>query len=184
MNYKKIPNILTSIRIALVIPCVLCLHYDLYAYALAILFLAGVTDGVDGILARRWGCQTKLGAVLDPLADKILVVALFLVFYLKNFIPLWFSLVIISRELILLSGAAFYRFVFGPVIFVPTLLSKLNTCLILLLLLTSLLHGMSLGDYSQFNYYLMMTILFTSIYSAVDYIIKWTIRVYQSFKAR
>lgn len=167
----------------LVIPCSVSILLDYYKLAIVIFMLAAVTDGIDGLLARKLGCQTALGAVLDPLADKLLVVSLFAIFTFKNFIPYWFAAIVIVRELILLSGAAFYRFMFGPVIFVPTMLSKINTCLLLLLLLLSLLNGMKLYDLTETIYYLLMTILFTSIYSGIDYMIKWGVRVYKTLQA-
>lgn len=183
MSYRNIPNILTVLRMLLVIPCSVSILLDYYKLAIVIFMLAAVTDGIDGLLARKLGCQTALGAVLDPLADKLLVVSLFAIFTFKNFIPYWFAAIVIVRELILLSGAAFYRFMFGPVIFVPTMLSKINTCLLLLLLLLSLLNGMKLYDLTETIYYLLMTILFTSIYSGIDYMIKWGVRVYKTLQA-
>lgn len=183
MNYKVIPNILTMLRILLVIPCGLAFYFGYYSGAIAIFVLAAVTDGIDGYLARKLGCQSKLGAIMDPLADKFLVVTLFFILTIKNFIPPWFAVVIISRELVLLIGASFYRFMFGPVIFIPTMLSKLNTCFVLLLLLIKLLEAMSiqLFDTDGFTYYLMAVILFTSIYSGLDYVRRWSVKVYKSW---
>jgi len=185
VNYKIIPNVLTILRIILVLPCAHALYTENYNLAIAIFVLASITDCIDGFLARRLSCQSKLGAILDPLADKLLIVALFLVLTLKNLLPLWFSIIIISREVVLLSGAAFYRFMFGPVIFIPTMLSKINTCLLLFLLLCVLLKimGFSLFIENNFIYYVTMATLVTSIYSGLDYAWQWGVRVYKSIKA-
>ena len=183
VNYKNIPNLLTLLRIILVFPCAYNLYYDNHAIAIALFVLASGTDCIDGLLARKLSCQTQLGAVLDPLADKLLIVVLFSVLTLKGFLPSWFAAIVIIREFILLSGAAFYRFMFGPVIFVPTLMSKFNTCLLLFLLLLSLLQSMSIVVSTSFINYLLIMILATSIYSALDYIHKWTKRVYKTLQA-
>lgn len=183
MTYKHIPNLLTILRIILVIPCALFLLYDHYKAAIGIFLIAAVTDGFDGLIARKLSCQSSLGAILDPIADKVLVVALFSVMTIKGFIPSWFALLVIVRELILLSGAAFYRCLFGPIIFIPTMLSKINTCLLLLLLLMALLQGMQITYSKMLNNYLIGLIVFTSLYSGLDYILKWSKRVYKTLQA-
>lgn len=182
MSYKDIPNLLTVLRMLLVVPCAYAFLYDYNFAAIAIFMMAAFTDGVDGLLARKMGCQSKLGAVLDPLADKLLIVVLFTVLTIKNLIPGWFALIVIIRECILLSGAAYYRFMFGPVIFVPTMVSKINTSLLLFLLLLSLLQSVGVLITSSYITLLLILILTTSIYSAVDYICKWILRVYKTLQ--
>lgn len=183
VSYKNIPNILTLLRMCLVVPCAYAFLHDYHTTAISIFILAAFTDCIDGLLARRLACQSKLGAVLDPLADKFLIIVLFIVLTVKNIIPNWFAGIVVIRELILLSGAAFYRFMFGPVIFVPTMVSKINTSLLLLLLLVSLLQGMQILDVRGYTVYLLVAILITSVYSAIDYISKWTVRVYKTLQA-
>lgn len=182
MSYKYIPNLLTVLRIVLVIPCALFLLFDYYKAAISIFMIASVTDGFDGLIARKLSCQTALGAILDPIADKILVVALFSVMTIKGLIPTWFASLVIVREFVLLGGAAFYRCLFGPIIFIPTMLSKINTCLLLLLLLLALLQGMEVIYNPVLNNYLLGLIVFTSVYSGIDYILKWSKRVYKSLQ--
>jgi cardiolipin synthase len=165
------------LRILLVLPCAYAFYLAYYKLAIGIFVLASATDCIDGFLARKLSCQTKLGAILDPLADKFLIVALFFVLTIKNFIPFWFAGVIILREFILLSGAAYYRFMFGPVIFVPTMLSKINTCLLLFLLLVVLSQAMLEWHGFYFNTYLMVIILITSISSGLVYIYRWCVKI-------
>ncbi len=183
MSYRIIPNILTILRILLVIPCAYFFYTESYQLSIGIFVLASATDCIDGFLARRLACQTELGAIIDPLADKFLIISLFIVIAWKNYLPLWFSIIIIGREFILLSGAAYYRLKFGPVVFVPTMISKINTGLLLFLLLITLLEAM-LGSnvmFSAIKYYSIILILITSIYSGLDYIYKWSYRVKDSF---
>lgn len=184
MSYRIIPNVLTFLRIFLVLPCAYFLYLENYQVAISIFVLASATDCIDGFLARKLACQTELGAILDPLADKFLIVALFFVLTLKGFIPLWFAVIIIGREFILLSGAAFYRYKFGPVVFTPTMISKINTGLLLFLLLITLIEAMSVNTNLLINlkYYVILITLFTSIYSSLIYIIRWAAQVKQSFK--
>jgi cardiolipin synthase len=182
VNYKNIPNILTILRMFLVIPCAYAFLNDYNVVAVSIFMLAAFTDFIDGLLARKMAWHSQLGAVLDPLADKLLIVVLFTVLTIKGAIPSWFTWIVIVREGILLSGAAYYRFMFGPVIFVPTMVSKINTSLLLFLLLLSLLKSMGIFDASPYMTFLLMAILTTSIYSAVDYIYKWILRVYKTLQ--
>lgn len=177
-----IPNLLTFLRILLVLPCAYAFYLGYYQLAIGTFILASITDGIDGFLARKLACQTQLGAILDPLADKFLIVILFFVFTIQNFIPLWFASVIIIREFILLGGALFYRLKFGPVVFIPTLLSKINTCLLLLLLLVTLIQAMLGKHSSNFREYLITASLITSISSCVIYIWQWSVRVKKSWK--
>lgn len=183
MSYKNIPNILTVMRMLLVFPCALALLFNYNKTALAIFMIASITDLIDGQLARMWGCQSKLGAVLDPLADKLLIVVLFIVFTIKQSIPMWFASIAVCRELILLSGAAFYRFMFGPVIFIPTMVSKINTCLLLGIIFLSLLQTLFSLDVEQLKIPAVYLCLFTTLYSMLDYIKKWGIRVYKTIQA-
>ncbi len=166
------------LRIFLVLPCAYAFYLNYYQLAITIFIFAAFTDCIDGFLARRLACQTNLGAILDPLADKFLIVMLFYVLTLKNFIPVWFASIIIVREFILLSGALYYRVKHGPVVFIPTLLSKINTCLLLFLLFITLLQAL-LGFqlYNGLKDYLIIIILITSITSCIIYIKQWIVRL-------
>jgi len=183
VSYKIIPNILTILRILLVLPCAYFFYIEYYKLSIGIFILAAATDCVDGFLARKLGCQTELGAILDPLADKFLIIALFVVLTIKFYIPFWFSIIIILRELVLLGGATFYRYKFGPVVFIPTMISKINTCLLMSLLLITLIQAMLNYNLDYFKDYLFIIILLTSIYSALVYIWRWGIKVNTSLKA-
>ena len=139
---RHLPNLLTMARIFLVPWIVIDLlnyHYD---RALALLLLAGLSDALDGYLARRFGWQTRLGGLLDPLADKLLFMALFFTFGWMGDLPLWLVLLALGRDVLILGGALAYHVRVGPLEAEPLLISKLNTALQLALVAVVLInHG-------------------------------------------
>ena len=106
----NIPNSLTILRI-LLIPCYIgLLIYGRFDQALIVLLVAGVTDALDGLIARMKNQHTRLGAVLDPLADKLLLTSGFITLSLIHLIPLWVTILVASRDVILLMGTAVAHF--------------------------------------------------------------------------
>ena len=110
MKLKYIPNILSAIRIALVF----AFAYVFFAYypdglaaAAGIFILSGITDVVDGRLARRFGWVTQVGKILDPLADKLMQCTVLICFYIKEIIPIWLMLLYVGKELLVLAGSLF-----------------------------------------------------------------------------
>ncbi len=100
----NLPNLLTLTRILLV-PCfVMAVVYRSYPLALSVFFAAGITDGLDGLLARSLGQKTKLGAILDPLADKLLLTTAYITLGVLRLIPFWLTLIVVSRDVIIALG--------------------------------------------------------------------------------
>lgn len=99
-----IPNILTALRICLVPFFIASMNIKDYSVALKILILAGITDTLDGILARRLNQISKFGTFLDPLADKILLLSIMLTFYINHLVPRWFILILFSRDFLVATG--------------------------------------------------------------------------------
>lgn len=99
------PNTITIFRIILVVPITICLIKNQYFNAVLLFFLAAISDVLDGWLARRLNMQTKIGAVLDPLADKLLLNYTFIVLTLKSFIPLTLFATILTKDIILVVGS-------------------------------------------------------------------------------
>lgn len=104
MRVVTAPNIITFIRIILIPVFVTALVYRKYEYALLLFIAAAVTDALDGLLARITNQKTELGAFLDPLADKFLLVTSFILFSVYGWIPTWLSITVISRDLIVTLG--------------------------------------------------------------------------------
>ncbi len=103
---RHIPNILSALRILMVGVFVYLFVQQAYLWALGVYALAFVTDIVDGYLARRNNWITNVGKVLDPLADKLLLIAALTCFYLEGWIPLWLLIVVVAKELVMIVGGA------------------------------------------------------------------------------
>ncbi len=104
MRVLNIPNTLTMMRIVIVPVFVMALVYDRYQYAITLFVIATVTDFLDGMIARRTGQKTPLGAFLDPLADKSILMTSFIIFAYLKWIPLWLAVIVISRDIIIVLG--------------------------------------------------------------------------------
>lgn len=127
---KQIPNFLTLIRFLLIVPFMLCLLDEQYIGAFYIYIIAGFTDGLDGMLARRFAWQTETGALMDPLADKLLIVSSFMGLAWLNLLSWWVVALVLFRDLIIVLGATFwYLFMQKLPNMKPTFVSKMNTTL-------------------------------------------------------
>jgi cardiolipin synthase len=125
----NIPNSLTILRI-LLIPCYIgLLVYGRFDAALIVLIVAGITDALDGAIARLTNQHTRLGAVLDPLADKLLLTSGFITLSMIHLIPSWVTILVVSRDLILMLGTAVAHFTESHVDITPTFLGKGTTLL-------------------------------------------------------
>ena len=143
---SALPNYLSMLRIVLVLPIALLLWKHQVMGAFWLMLVAGFSDALDGFLARRFGWQTELGTLLDPLADKFLVAAMYLVFTLQDLIPLWLIGLILTRDILILLGAGVYRGVFGDLTVNPSLLSKTNTAVQIIVVLMLMVSQMPIGE--------------------------------------
>ena len=125
--YMNVPNSLTILRILLIPVYVGLLTYGQFDYALGVLFVAGLTDGLDGTIARVANQRTQLGAFLDPLADKLLLTTGFITLSVMHLIPLWVTILVVSRDIILMLGTAVAHFTDTQVDISPTILGKGTT---------------------------------------------------------
>ena len=125
----NIPNSLTILRILLIPFYIGLLIYGRYDQALIVLIVAGLTDALDGAIARVKNQFTRLGAVLDPLADKLLLTSGFITLSMIHLIPLWVTILVVSRDVILLLGTAVAHFTDTRVDLTPTFLGKGTTFL-------------------------------------------------------
>ncbi|MFH1243737.1 MAG: CDP-alcohol phosphatidyltransferase family protein [Pseudomonadota bacterium] len=124
-----IPNLITSLRIILAPIFVIYLINDRFLPALLVFVLAGLSDGADGLVARLFDQKSKLGSYLDPLADKILLVTAFVVLAARGFIPSWLTVVVISRDILILLGVLILFLNRQDFTIRPSILSKVTTCL-------------------------------------------------------
>lgn len=123
----SVPNLITILRILLVPLAVWCLISGYFAGAFLTFIIAGVSDGVDGYIARRFQLQSELGAYLDPLADKVLLVSIYVTLAVLGHMPDWLAISVVTRDL-LIVGAVMLAWVMNrPVTVQPLWISKVNT---------------------------------------------------------
>lgn len=126
---KDLPNLISTARLLAVLPVIYLLVEEQFGWALLIFALAGASDGVDGFLAKHYGWGTPLGGILDPLADKALLISCYLVLGAMGLLPIWLALAVLLRDLVIVSGGVLYHYLVEDVKAAPTRLSKLNTVL-------------------------------------------------------
>lgn len=123
----NLPNILTLIRILITPLFIICLIKGAYQMALLLFTLAGVTDGLDGLLARLLNQKTTVGAYLDPIADKLLLVSAFVTLAIQRMIPAWLTVVVISRDVLIIIGIAILEVSKVAYRIQPSMVSKCTT---------------------------------------------------------
>jgi cardiolipin synthase len=173
LRARDIPNLICVARIVLVAPTVWALASGRYAMAAALVVVAGLSDGLDGYLAKRFDWRSRLGGLLDPLADKLLLVSLFLTLAWVGAIPAWLAVVVLGRDLVIVSGGVAYHLLVGPVQPEPSRASKFNTLVqlaFLLIVLASLALHLALAPLVVL---FGAAVLVTSIVSGLDYVIRW-----------
>jgi cardiolipin synthase len=138
-----VPNQLTFLRLAFLPFFIIAIKYDHYAVALAILMLGGISDGLDGWLARTLNQRTPLGAYLDPIADKLLLSSSYFVLALKGKIGWWLAIMVLGRDVLILVACAAILLTVGYRPFPPSIWGKANTFFEILLVVLVLLWGVS-----------------------------------------
>ena len=172
---KYIPNAITSTRI-LCVPCLIwMLFHQQFERSLVLIFVMGLSDGLDGFLARRYGWKTTLGAYLDPLADKVMLLSAFIAFVALGWVPWWLAAVIVARDVILLVGAAYYHLVTRQLKMEPLASSKINTCA-QIILAVSLIYAQVWPLHAQILNALMTVVVCTTVASGVQYVMEWSRR--------
>jgi cardiolipin synthase (CMP-forming) len=137
---RHLPNLICVLRIVLIWPIVVALGQGAYPRALLVFFIAALSDGLDGYLAKRFHWTSELGKLLDPLGDKLLLVAVFLVATWHGLIPQWLTMLAVARDVLIGLGALVYRLGWGPLNGRPMISSKINTLLQLLYVLAVVSH--------------------------------------------
>lgn len=167
-------NQLTILRMVFIPIFVILLVYDYYGWAFAIYILAGVTDGLDGLMARWLKQKTSLGAYLDPIADKLLLTTSFVVLSIKgmglpNLIPLWLTIIVISRDVILVASVLIIVISTGHRSFPPSIYGKATTFLQILTILGVLYFNYQRTTWIGMNGLYLATAAITVI-SGLDYV--------------
>lgn len=173
MKARDIPNIITIFRFLLVTPVVWAMLNDRFGLALLLFGVAGFSDAVDGYLAKRNNWSSRLGAIMDPLADKLLLVCSFVTLGWLGWIPLWLVVLVILRDLVIISGALVYHYMIEQVTMEPSMVSKLNTFTqILLVLAVMFSRGIQELPYLWIDV-LLYSVLVTTLWSGLGYVWTW-----------
>jgi cardiolipin synthase len=181
---SQLPNIITVLRILLVIPTGWLLLETLYVETLVLMAIAGASDALDGWMARRFGWISRFGAAMDPVADKLLVATIFIIFTVQGHIPIWVAVIVLGRDAVIMAGAGAYRLFFEPIEFDPTFVSKANTATQIVMLLMLLLGLCGFGRISDLAlilvdpwcFYLLAVL---GLSSGVDYVITWSLKAWR-----
>ena len=175
-----VPNMLTVFRMVLIPVFVTLLFYQRFVLALAVFVVAGVTDGLDGLLARRFQQQSQLGTVLDPIADKLMMVTAFIVLSMRSIfpqplpshlpIPFWVTIAVISRDVFIVVGAAAINIMTGFRGFRPSWLGKANTT-VQIVAIAIIMFAASVPYYTGYYLPTLYVIVFTfAVISGLHYI--------------
>jgi cardiolipin synthase (CMP-forming) len=175
---RHIPNLISLLRIALVLPLVLAMRDGQHERILLLFALAAVSDALDGFLAKRFGWTSNLGRVLDPVADKLLLVTVFITAAWLDIAPWWLTAAAVARDLMIAAGALIYRVWFGPLHGRPTVISKINTGMQLLYLAAVVLASATAFPPREVLDALAAIVLVTICASGADYLGRFLRRAY------
>jgi cardiolipin synthase len=179
MSWRFLPNAICVMRILLVPPLVWLIVDGSYIGALGILIVAGVSDGLDGFLAKRFDWQTRLGGLLDPAADKLLLVGTFLALTYEGLVPPALTGVVVARDVVIVTGAACYQLLIAPVQGEPSSISKLNTACQLAFLFFTLTNAGFEWPPRISLLLLGAAVVFTSLVSGLTYVLRWSTRAWR-----
>jgi cardiolipin synthase len=134
-----VPNQITLLRLGFLPIFLILISYEHYRWALAVLVVAGLSDGIDGLLARKLNQRSSLGAYLDPIADKLLLSSSFVILAFKKEIAWWLTIIVLSRDVLILIVAVVIILIWGYRPFPPSLLGKMTTFFQIVLVFTVVL---------------------------------------------
>ena len=176
MTLRWLPNAISLARIVLVGPILFMILEGRFDLALILFFVAGFSDGLDGFLARRFNWHTRLGALLDPIGDKLLVAGTFITLAYTGNIPVWLAGVVVTRDIVIIGGATAYNFLIKPVEGEPTTVSKINTVFEGFFVLFTLSQSGYGWPGEVTTTILGAAVLVTVVISGIDYVWSWSQR--------
>jgi cardiolipin synthase len=176
---RHLPNLLSVLRLVLVPVTIWLIMRHQLAGAFWVFVVAGSTDALDGFLAKRLGAVSKLGAYLDPLADKALLVGIYVTLSIGGYLPLWLVLLVVFRDLVIVGGALLVHALTHRLEMQPLLVSKLNT-LVQIVLAALVLAGPAFKlDFEPAVDVLIHLVAVTTLASGVAYVATWLRRLHE-----
>ncbi len=183
MNKRQIPNLISLLRILLVVPIAYYLWNQNYLVALSLFLIGGLSDGLDGFLARRYHWETELGVILDPMGDKLMMLVAYLLLGWQQLLPWWLVGLVIARDLVIVSGTLLYRYFIGKAKLRPLFISKLNTVMQILLVLFTMLSQVVVLPPAVVQT-LVWLVALTTLLSGYSYVREWGTRALQALSQR
>ncbi len=181
MKKRDIPNLISILRIVLVVPIAYYLWDQNYSIALLLFLVGGLSDGLDGFLARRYQWETELGVILDPMGDKLMMLTAYLLLGWHNLLAWWLVGLVIFRDLIIVIGTLLYRKFIGEAKIKPLFISKLNTVFqIVLVLFIMVSQVITLKPIIVES--LLWMVVITTLMSGYAYIDEWGSRAWNILK--
>jgi len=179
MGWRWLPNAICVLRMLLVVPLVLLLLDKSYVAALGVLVVAGLSDGLDGYLAKTFDWRTRIGGLLDPAADKLLLVSAFCALTFTRLTPFGLTAFVIGRDLVIVAGAVTYQLLIAPVQGEPATISKLNTACQLGFVFFTITNA-AFGVPARISLLLLgAAVIFTSLVSGMNYVLRWGVRAWR-----
>ena len=173
--WRHLPNALTSLRMLMVVPLAWLIRDGRYDAALLVAAAAGLSDALDGWFAKRFGWQSWLGGILDPIADKLMLVGCFVSLGLIGAHPDWLTWLVVGRDVVIVAGAVIYHNFVGRISAQPTLLSKITTCIQIAYVLAQLL---ALSSWFAVPHAVLAGMLWltatATLVSGVQYVVIWS----------
>jgi len=182
LKSKDIPNLISIFRILLVIPVVWALLEDHFGLAMILFAIAGASDGLDGFLAKHYHWESRLGSILDPLADKLLLVASFASLVWLELLPTWLLWLVLGRDIVIVVGGLAYHYLLGQFTLLPLWSSKINTLFQILLVLGVIIEhyaGLAISFWIDIGIWLVVA---SVLISGMEYVIVWGRKAWQQHK--
>lgn len=180
MNLHNLPNIISVLRIVFVGPVAWFLLTQRYFEALLLFLIAGISDGIDGYLAKHFSWQSRLGSILDPLADKLLLVTTYIALAWREVLPVWLTALVVARDIVVVAGALAFHWLIGRYEMSPSLISKMNTVAQITLAIAAVASLSILPLPSWTLHGLIFVVFVTTLLSGADYVWIWGSRAYRA----
>lgn len=166
----NIPNLISLLRLLLVPIIINLILTERFEHAFILFIIAGISDALDGFIARAFKCRTQLGAYLDPIADKALLMGVFLTLAYQGYIEIWVATIVIFRDILIIGGIILFSLLGKNIDMKPFFISKFNTFIQLLFIIFILGKGPFSFEGSHVHIYFGYIVAFTTTLSGIIYI--------------
>lgn len=174
MNIKSLPNAISVSRIILIAPILWCLYQGYFNWAVYLFVIAGITDALDGYLAKRFNCESRLGTILDPVADKLLLVFTMLMLAYLGLLPWWLFALVMIRDVWILWLSIKYMLQLGSSFkIIPPMSSKINTVMQIVLVTLVLIDQGWFKLHTELLSFAVAAVAFSTVVSGLLFLRRW-----------